>query len=113
MKISRLQEVCSSKKISSVLFGPRKRVSVMKKEMLEAEGRTLATSIRPTDFQRFPHDGKERNRLTEMERKMVVDSIAMVGKIWASISQGANTAPRAHLEMVKDLLGLCTRIPTA
>jgi len=105
MRIAGLEEVCSHKKISSVLSSSRKRVSIMKKEMLEAQHRKISSSIRPTDFDLFSPNGKARNQLTEMNRKLVVDSIALVEKTWASISQGANTVPRATFDEIKVLLG--------
>jgi ankyrin repeat protein/CRP-like cAMP-binding protein len=103
MKTAGLEELYLGK--TSVPSSLRKRISVMKKEMLEAEDRDLSSPVRPDNFLQFTQNKTSGSTVTEVDRRAVLNSFAMLDKIWTSISKGANTVPRASLDMMKDLLG--------
>ena len=120
MKIGGLEEVCSKTKMMSVSSILRKRFSMVKKEMLEAEHRHLSSQIWPRDFGKLVKNKTTDRRgsepkllpefnlgisITETDRKAVRNSVAMLTKIWTAISRGANTIPRASLDAMKNLLG--------
>jgi len=96
MKIDKLEEVCAQWNKS---HKKAKKITHLRDEMIEAPNRDISKLRAPY----FGKLGKQTQLLTEVQRKGVRDSFALLDNLWAAIAMGANTVPRGSLDLVKEV----------